>query len=63
MQPVKLAWSWTREEGKVYLSADFKQADVTLQLDALSDWIHELQMIHDAILVYECPDLVSKNED
>lgn len=55
MQPVKLAWSWTHEEGRVYLSADFKKENSILQIDALNDWIFELEKIRDALLNHEHP--------
>ena len=57
MQPVKLAWSWTYEEGRVYLSSDFKKADSILQIDALDDWIYELDRIRSALLDQEHPDV------
>ncbi len=63
MQPVQLVWSLNLEEGKVYLSSDFKQANVVLQLDALSDWIHELQMIYDSILADVHPEAAFEDED
>jgi hypothetical protein len=55
MQPVKLAWSWMYEEGRVYLSSDFKQADPVLQIDALNDWICELDKIRSTLLEQENP--------
>ena len=63
MQPVQLVWNLNLEEGKVYLSSDFKQANVVLQLDALSDWIHELQMIYDSIHADVYPEAAFEDED
>lgn len=53
MQPVKLAWSLNKEEGVVYLSSDFKKANPTFQIDALNDWIHELEALRNSLLAYE----------
>ena len=55
MQPVKLAWSWRNDEGRVYLSSDFKKSDPILQIDALDDWIYELDRIRSALLDQEHP--------
>ena len=55
MQPVKLSWSLTHEEGRVYLSSDFKKSDPILQIDALNDWIYELDKIRTALLDQEHP--------
>ena len=55
MQPVKLAWSHREGEGKVYLSSDFKKSNPVLQIDALNDWIHDLENIREALLAHEMP--------
>ena len=41
----RLTWSWRIEEGVVKMSKDFEEADILLQLDALTDWIYELEKI------------------
>jgi hypothetical protein len=55
MQPVKLAWSDREEVGKVYFSSDFKNENSVFQVDALNDWIHDLQNVRDALLAQEMP--------
>jgi len=45
---VTLCWSETKGEGYVRLSRDFKNENWVLRMDALNDWIHDLQKIYDA---------------
>lgn len=39
-------------EGEVYLDAEFFNLDETMQLDILSDWIHLLASIQEAVNKY-----------
>lgn len=45
-----LVWTWTDEEGHVRLSKEFMQQDSILQIDALNDWIYELENIRDGLM-------------
>jgi hypothetical protein len=41
----KLHWSIRSETGSVRISVDFNDQDILLQLDALNDWIEELERL------------------
>lgn len=50
MKLINLVWNSQSEEGEIKLSKDFNDCDRVLQLDALSDWIVELQGLYNKIL-------------
>ena len=58
MKPIMINLKWdTREgEGVVVIKPEFNEAYRLLQLDALQDWIHDLQKLYDQILLKEYPD-------
>jgi hypothetical protein len=47
MQLGRLNWSWRLEEGVVRMSKDFEESDITLQLDAINDWIYLLEELRE----------------
>jgi hypothetical protein len=57
MEMIRLVWSKIKEEGVVRPSKEFKQADSILQIDALGDWIKELEDLREALLAQEHPDV------
>lgn len=46
----KLRWSKPKEEGHVVFPLEFEALDRMLKLDALQDWIHDLQVHYNEIL-------------
>ena len=52
---VNLKWDTREGEGVVVIKPDFNDAYRILQLDALQDWIHDLQKLYDQILLKEYP--------
>ena len=55
MNLVNLRWSVTEEEGTIFLTKEFKTAYPALQIDALGDWIAELQRLREILLHNEHP--------
>jgi hypothetical protein len=52
---INLKWDTIKEEGVVATKPEFDDAYRILQLDALQDWIHDLQKLYDQILLKEYP--------
>jgi hypothetical protein len=52
---LNLKWDTREGEGAVVIKPDFNDAHRTLQLDALQDWIHDLQKLYDSILQKKYP--------
>lgn len=55
MNLVNLRWNFTKEEGTVFLTKEFKTAYPALQIDALGDWIAELERLRKILLDNEHP--------
>lgn len=42
--------TWRNDEGRVKPMAAFSEADWTVKVDALSDWIYMLQKMYESLL-------------
>jgi hypothetical protein len=47
---VNLKWDTIKEEGVVFTNPEFDNTYRILQLDALQDWIYDLQKLYDSLL-------------
>jgi hypothetical protein len=47
---IYLKWDTVKEEGVVVIKSEFDDAYRILQLDALKDWIYDLQDLYNTIL-------------
>jgi len=47
---INLKWDTLKEEGVVFTKPEFDDTYRIMQLDALQDWIHDLQKLYDNLL-------------
>jgi hypothetical protein len=58
---INLKWDTVKEEGVVFTKPEFDDTYRILQLDALKDWIYDLQKLYDNIRQEEYPNAASDN--
>ncbi len=52
LRKTKLAdLSWNGEEGSVRFTPDWGESNRTIQLDAIVDWRHELELLYNSMLL------------
>ena len=52
--------SWNGEEGSVRFTPDWGESNRTIQLDAIVDWRHELELLYNSMLL--SPDYVATGQ-
>lgn len=61
LRKTKLAdLSWNGEEGSVRFTPDWGESNRTIQLDAIVDWRHELELLYNSMLL--SPDYVATGQ-
>jgi len=50
---ISLRWSWAKGEGSIKPRESFLQADYITKLDAIQDWIHDLEQLYNNTMIEE----------